>query len=125
MKLQKKVLLDTNFILSCIEKKIDFAEFFELQGFRIVLPEQVIQEIKTLLDKKKPSKSKSFAEVALKLIKKLDYEPLLLEGSYVDSGIYIYSVENPFIFVATLDKELQKKLKCKKMIIRGNQILLK
>ena len=36
----KQALLDTNFILSCIRKKIDFFEEIRLMGIKIIIPEE-------------------------------------------------------------------------------------
>ena len=44
----KQVLLDTNFILTCVKQKIDFFEEIYLMGIEILIPEKVIEEIKKL-----------------------------------------------------------------------------
>jgi len=37
-----KAILDTNFILSCIDKKIDFFEAISFIGFNIIIPNEVL-----------------------------------------------------------------------------------
>ena len=44
----KKVLLDTNFILTAIRNKIDFFEEIKLIGMKIAVPKQVVAEIKII-----------------------------------------------------------------------------
>ncbi len=43
-----QVLLDTNFILNCINQKIDFFE--DLAGYKIIIPQEVINEIKKITE---------------------------------------------------------------------------
>ena len=108
----KPALLDTNFILTCIKQKIDFFEELEFMGLKILIPEEVIDELKKL-------KQSS----ALKLLEKNNFSKINLAGKNVDNSIINYSKKNPEIFVATLDRELQKKLKNRKIIIRGKKKL--
>ena len=46
-------LLDTSFILTCVRNKIDFFEQLELNGFKIIIPEQVIKEIEAIKNSKR------------------------------------------------------------------------
>src|SRR3990167_2646427 len=108
----KSALLDTNFILICIKQKIDFFEELYLQGYQIIIPDKVIDELKKL---KQTS--------ALKLLEKNNFKEIILAGKNVDNSIINYAKENPEIILATLDKELQGKLKNKKIIIRGKKKL--
>ena len=43
-----EAVLDTNFIVSCVKKKIDFISELENLGFKIVLPKEIFQELKDL-----------------------------------------------------------------------------
>ena len=38
--------MDSSFILTCVRQKIDFFEEIELKGIQILIPKQVIREIK-------------------------------------------------------------------------------
>lgn len=115
----KKILLDTNFILTCIKNKIDLFEELFLEGYKIIIPVQIINEIK------KFEKKKSEARVALKILQKDFYESSDLGKGIVDNKIINFAKENPKIIVATLDREIQKKLKKKNkiMIIRNKKTL--
>lgn len=115
----KKILLDTNFILTCIKNKIDLFEELFLEGYKIIIPVQVINEIK------KFEKKKSEARVALKILQKDFYENPDLGKGIVDNKIINLAKENPKLIIATLDQEIQKKLKKKNkiMIIRNKKKL--
>src|SRR3989344_649113 len=108
----KSALLDTNFILTCIKQKIDFFEELRFMGFEIIIPNGVIDELKKL---KQTS--------ALKLLEKNNFRKITLTGKNTDNSIINYAKKNPEILVATLDKELNNKLKNRKIIIRGKKKL--
>lgn len=108
----QQALLDTNFILTCIRQKIDFFEEVKFMGFEIVIPREVIEEIK----KKK-------AETALKLIEKSSFKKINLRTKNVDNGIIKYAAENPEVIIATLDREIKNKTKNKKLVIRDKKTL--
>lgn len=111
----KKVLLDTNFILTCVKQKIDFFEEIKLKGMQIIIPTQVIQEIKKLKNQ--------YAELAIKLLQKNKFKEVDIGKGHVDKRIIDYSKENPAMIIATLDKEIKNKTKSHKLIIRGEKKL--
>ncbi|MFC1710856.1 hypothetical protein ACFLZJ_01735, partial [Nanoarchaeota archaeon] len=96
----KKAILDTSFILTCVKQKIDFFDDMEKAGIQILIPKQVIVELKGV-DK---------SGLALRILEKNKYEEVDLGTKYVDAGIAEYANKHPEIFVATLDKELKKKV---------------
>jgi rRNA-processing protein FCF1 len=112
----KQVILDTNFILSCIRKKIDFFDEIQLMGIKIIIPEQVINEIKKFETKK------SEAKLALKLLERKEFKKIDLGKGYVDKKIINYAKENPGLIIATLDREMKNKTKNQKLVIRGNRL---
>ena len=66
-----KIILDTNFIISCILKRIDFIEQLTEKGFRIVVPREVIEELKDLRLSNRVSHEERVAiNVALELLEK-------------------------------------------------------
>jgi len=104
------ILIDTNFIKTCVKEKVDF---FELEKYgRILLPEEVIEEFKKLSEKSK-GKEKYFAELCLDLIEsnKNRFKFVELGENYVDKGIIDFVDKKKNIAVATLDKELKRKVK--------------
>ena len=119
----KKVVLDTSFILSCIRKKIDFFEEIKLMGIQIIIPEQVIREIKGIILSKKKSYFKDDSNLALELFKKNLFKKIDLKEKNVDKGIIKFAKKNKEIIVATLDKEIQNNVQNPKLIIRGQKKL--
>ena len=113
----KQAILDTNFILSCIRNKIDFFEEIPMMGLTIIIPEQVIDELNKIAE------SKQEAKLAIKLLEKNKFKKVNLENNYVDKGLEKFAKDNKTAVIATLDRELKKKLKNQKLIIRGKKKL--
>ncbi len=111
-----EVLLDTNFILSCLKEKIDFLQAEQFGN--LVLPLQVIDELRKKAEKGK-RKEREVAKLALDIIQenKGNFKIIKLEKKFVDAGIVKYVQDKEKIIVATLDKELKKKLKGKTRIL--------
>ena len=103
----RQVILDTSFILTCIKQKIDFFEMLEHEGFQIVVPDQVIDELMGL-----------GAQLALNILGKNKFTLVKLPGKDADTAILKFARENPEAVIATLDRRLQKKIRNPKMIIR-------
>lgn len=117
----KKVLLDTNFILACVKEKVDFFEYFEMDGFKILIPDKVLSELKRLsvLGKKG---IKVRADFALKFLNEAgDFEEVVVKGKYADSAIVNYLRDHQNVFLATIDEGLRKKVKNKIFVIKSNK----
>lgn len=108
----KQVVLDTSFILSCVKQKIDFFEKIGHEGMKILVPLQTIKELEGL-----------GAETALKILDKNDFEPVAVDGKDADAAILKFAKKNPDAIIATLDSDLQKRLRNRKMIIRNMKSL--
>ena len=68
-----KVILDTNFLIYCAKEKLDYIEEINNilnEGFDLVVPEQVIGELKRLKIKAKKGKDKDACDLALKILDK-------------------------------------------------------
>jgi len=118
-----KVLLDTNFILICIRNKLDFYEEFLHRGYSVIIPKEVVEEIKRLRDGSKSIKFKQEAELALKLISSQNYQAVNAPGRYVDVGIKKYLDNHPKVILATMDKELKRAVMNRKFVIRNRKKL--
>ena len=127
----QKVLLDTSFILSCTKQKIDFFDYLKNEGCTILIPKQVLTELEkiSLPDMKKASDQES-AALSLRIIMNdifdnIDLNTVLspLKRKSVDELIIDYANKNPSIILATLDREMQRKVKNRKLIIRGKKQL--
>ncbi|HKL23590.1 MAG TPA: PIN domain-containing protein [Candidatus Nanoarchaeia archaeon] len=118
-----KVVLDTNFILNCVANKLDFFDEILMKGHIIQIPLQVIEEIKRLKNSSKAVRFREQANLALKLIEVNDFEKIDVPGRYVDVGLRKYLGENPKIILGTMDKELKKSVKNRKMVVRNKKKL--
>ena len=119
----RRVILDTNFILSCIRQKIDFFEEIPLLGLQIIIPEQIIKELKKIIDSKKKLHFKEEAKIALKLLEKNNFKKIDLKTKNVDTGIITLAKSDKDIIIATLDKEIKTRIQNQKLIIRGKKKL--
>ena len=108
----QKVLLDTNFILTCIKQKIDFFEWFNLQGIKIIIPLEVINELK-MLEGREKNKLSLHAKFAIRLLKQNNFKKIDLEGGdKADKVIVQFAKQNPKVIIATLDREMKEQIKC-------------
>lgn len=119
----KKVLLDTNFILTCIKQKIDFFEEIKLMGIQILIPKQVINEIKKITNSKKKLHFREDANLALKFLEKNSFKEIDIKNRNVDKGLINFAKENKDAIVATLDREIKNKIQNPKLVIRGKKRL--
>ena len=117
-----KVLLDSNFLITCIKQKIDFFEEIKLMGIKILIPEQVINELKTLENRDRKESSYE-SQIVLQLLKEENFKEIDLHDDKTDRAIIKFARKNPKTIIATLDKEIQEKIKNRKMIIRGKKKL--
>jgi rRNA-processing protein FCF1 len=100
------VMLDTNFILSCYHFGIPLADIHTLigEGHQIVVPQNVLQELKSL---KLTGKDKEARKIMLAVLQ--EYPVLPLTGS-VDTSLIKYAQDHPCI-ICTNDRSLRKGLK--------------
>lgn len=119
----KKVVLDTNFILTCTKQKIDFFDEIRLKGMDILIPEEVFGEIKKIRDFGKKLHFRENAKLALKILEKGEFKKIRLETTDVDNGLVNFATKNRDVIIATLDRELKKKIKKPKLVIRGKKKL--
>jgi rRNA-processing protein FCF1 len=116
------VVLDTNFVLSCIRKKIDFFSDIPMMGFKIIIPIQVLDEARNLSITARGG-IKDEAKIALKLLEQNEFKRVDLHFKNVDNGIIKLANDNKDYIIATLDQGVQKRTKNRKMIIRGEKKL--
>tara|TARA_B100000315_G_C14303090_1_gene462767 strand:+ start:172 stop:534 length:363 start_codon:yes stop_codon:yes gene_type:complete len=109
-----EVLLDTNFIISCVKKRIDFLGDLEGFGLKVVVPKEVFEELK---DFKKGSKGdRTAANVALDLFEQNKVKKTALGGRSVDSGLI--SKGKLGVYIATLDNGVKRAVP-NKVVISG------
>lgn len=115
----KYIVLDTNFMLSCIRKKIDFTDEIKFMGFKILVPNEVVIELEKITRTGK-EKFKEESKIALNIIERNHFEKVSLNTKNVDNGIVKFANENPEFIIASLDREIKSKIKNQKLVIRGN-----
>ena len=119
----KQAILDTNFILTCVKQKIDFFRDIPKRGIQIIIPIQVIEEIKRVANSTKKLKFRVDAKLAQIILEKNKFKQINITGKYVDKALIKYAKENPSLIIATLDREIKNKLGNTKLIIRGKKKL--
>ena len=125
-----KVVLDTNFVMNAVECKIDFVEELERMGFVSLVPEEVIKELERVIESRKKKRFKDHAILSLKILKASLDNPFVklislgIKGrAYVDRGLVKFLKENPRVHLATMDRELKKKVQNSKIVIRAKKKL--
>jgi rRNA-processing protein FCF1 len=124
-----KVVLDTNFILTCVKQKIDFfslAEELFNEELEFFLPEEDAEELESLSQRKgEKGKDKANASLALKILENKDLDRIVLGNKDVDEGLvyYIKNLASTDVVLATLDKDLRKRVNCKILTIEDKKSL--
>jgi len=117
-----EVILDTNFIVSCVKHKIDFVSELEGMGFKVLLPKEVFEEIKDLRLNSDHS-TKVASEVALELLKKRKVKGVALGDRQVDEGLIEFGKKGAYI--ATLDVVIKRQVPNKIVISEsGNNLVV-
>ncbi len=114
-----QIILDTNFILTCIKQEIRLFEQLRdaYPGTRIVVPEQVIAELGSLSkDKRLKGSERESADLCLQIIGNENVIVLDLPEEKADDAIVNYVKKNDGIIVASLDRGIKKRLKNKKFL---------
>jgi rRNA-processing protein FCF1 len=121
-----KILLDTNFIITCTKQKIDFDTVMNgvtTEEVIWLVPEEVLTELRGLkFGGKIKIKEKNAITVALEIITKLNPQVVKMsdKNTDVDTKIVNY-LKDKDIILATLDKQLQSRVKNKILTIRGKK----
>ena len=119
----KQAILDTNFILTCVKQKIDFFRDIPNMGVQIIIPKQVIEEIKRVANSTKKLRFRDDAKLAQVILEKNKFTQIDIKGKYVDKGLIKYAKEHPRLIIATLDKEIKNKTTNSKLVIRRKKKL--
>jgi rRNA-processing protein FCF1 len=104
-----EVILDTNFIISCIRKKIDFYEQLTEQGFKVVFPREVLQELKDVRRKNGTSHEDRIAiDLAMQMIERMKVKKMSLGQGKVDDWLISKGKEG--YYIATLDAVIKRQV---------------
>jgi rRNA-processing protein FCF1 len=123
-----KILLDTNFILTCAKRGIDFpsvADDLIDEEIEWIVPQQVLNELGKIKDSsEKKGADKNAAELGFIMLQNLDNCNIVeLENHRnVDIAIVNY-VLGKDIVVATMDRDLKKRIGGRILSVRGDKNL--
>ncbi len=123
-----KILLDTNFILTCIKQKIDFpsrANEIINQEIEWLIPQDVLNELGSLKEKAGMKiKDKEAAELSFQILQNINPKILQLSGKNPNVDIKIANyIIGKNIALATLDKNLKSRIDNKILTIRSKNNL--
>ena len=116
-----KVLVDTNFILSAVRNKFDFYEALTDAGHSILIPEEVLKEVRAISEFRASKKTLDEALLALKIVNAIIYQKISCPGNDADDGIRKYLAAHPETLLATMDKALKKSVRNRKVVIRNRK----
>ncbi|MEK6928777.1 MAG: hypothetical protein AABW65_02380 [Nanoarchaeota archaeon] len=100
-----EALLDSNFIISCFKRKIDFISQLKQQGFKPILPIEVFQELKDLRFKLS-HEDKIAVDIALKFFENSKIKKMKLGNRSVDGGLIEKGKQG--YYIATLDNAIRR-----------------
>ena len=110
-----EAILDTNFIISCVLKRIDFIEELENLGFKIKVPKEVLEELKDLKKESKTNHNERVAiDVAFQILDERKVKKIKVGGRTVDDGLI--QKGNDGFYIATLDRGIKVKIPNKILI---------
>jgi rRNA-processing protein FCF1 len=101
------VIIDTNFVISCILKKIDFISELEKLGFKVLVPREMLQEMKDL---KKNGKTSRQERVAIDLAQELLNEKGIKKITFGQGRLDVFLIERgkKGDYIATLDSGIKR-----------------
>ena len=122
-----KILLDTNFVLSCVKQGIDFGSLADKifsEPIEWIVPQEVLDELGNLKDKVGMKVvDKRAAELSFEILRGLGAEIVELgRNPNVDIAIVKY-IMGKDIVLATLDRDLKGRVDNKILTIRGKRNL--
>jgi len=125
-----KIILDTNFLIYCAKEKMDYEEEIGNlinEKYNLVVPEQVVNELKKLRDdklKKVSGKDKDAANLALQILAVKNIDIINISGKSVDEAIINLANSDTKNIVCTLDREMRNILGRVILISRGKRLIL-
>jgi rRNA-processing protein FCF1 len=123
-----KIVLDTNFVLTCVKQKIDFADLAEQlfdEPIEWIVPQEVLNELGNLKDRKGTKVvDRDAAKLSFGILDALNPEIIDLGGKHPNVDIKIVNyILGKQIVLATLDKGLKNRVDNKILTIRGKKSL--
>jgi len=104
-----EVILDTNFIISCVLKRIDFIEQLENLGFKVLVPREVMKEMKDLKKNENVShEERNAIDVAFEMIEHRKVKKVRVGERNTDAGLIKKGRAGAYI--ATLDRGIKREI---------------
>ena len=104
-----EVVLYSSFIVSCVKRNIDFVGKLRGLGFKVLLPREVMQEIKDLKLKTKAREDKVAVELALQILNEnKDIKKMTIGTGRVDNELI--KLGKAGAYVATLDNFIRRSV---------------
>lgn len=122
-----KIILDTNFLIYCGKGKLDYVEEIGNlinENYDLIVPVQVVEELKRLREKTKKGRDKEASDLALQLLERNKIKKIKAVGKNVDDAILNLAKEDKKNIVCTLDREMRWKLGRVILINRGRKLML-
>lgn len=116
-----EVILDSNFIISCMKRGIDFVSELEEKGFKIVIPREVLQELRDLRQKVNREEKVSI-DLALKLIENGKVKKVGLGTGKIDYQLIKKGQEG--VYIGTLDAAIKRVIPNKIVISNSKNALI-
>jgi rRNA-processing protein FCF1 len=102
-----EVVLDTNFIISCVKRKIDFVSQLESLGFKIVIAREVIDEMKDLRQNVKHD-DRIAIDLAMQILDEAKLKKIKIGKGKVDDELI--KMGNGGAYVASLDAYIKRSV---------------
>ncbi|MEK6824567.1 MAG: hypothetical protein AABX12_02000 [Nanoarchaeota archaeon] len=104
-----EVIVDSNFIVSCFKKNIDFTGQLEEQGFKVLIPREVVQELKDLRRGDKSSHDDRVAiDLALAFFARTKLKHISFGAGKVDD--FLIKKGKQGAYIASLDREIKRRV---------------
>jgi rRNA-processing protein FCF1 len=102
-----EVLLDSNFIISCVKKKIDFISELEGLGFKVIVPKEVLLELKDLRLQVSHNE-RAAIDIGTGIIDKANVKKVKIGNGKVDDVLIKYGKDGAYI--ASLDAYIKRSV---------------
>lgn len=103
-----EVIVDTNFIISCLKKKIDFMAQLGEQGFKVLVPREVLQELKDLRTSRLSHEDKLAVVLGLELFSGRQAKHISLGQGKVDEALILKGKAG--YYIGTLDATIKRQV---------------
>lgn len=117
-----EVLLDSNFIISCVKKKIDFVSELASLGFKVIIPREVLLELKDLRQKV-PHDERVAIDLGVEMLDKAGVKKIKIGGQKVDNALIDYGKKGAYI--ASIDAFIKRNVPNRVVIDNaGNKLVV-